>query len=299
MNENSLVRKFDILLVGHLTKDRIITGDRESQRVGGAVYYGAFPLKMLGVNVGVVTKLARRDHHLLEEFRQQHIPVFAKESRETTQITIIRLTEDGERRKFVVGSLADPFYIEDFVDVSAEIINICPLMKGEMPVEVIKHLSKRARLGLDAQGFIRVRNGDTLRSSDWDEKKEGLSYVHYLKTDQREAERLTEMKDMRQAAEALSSLGPREVIVTNKEGILLYANGQFYSASFDTQNLGGRIGRGDTCMASYLGRRLTHSPEEACRFAAAVVSTKLKNPGPFKGDLSSEEAIRKTLHSYL
>ena len=277
----------------------MISGDRESLRVGGAVYYSAFPLKMLGINVGVVTKLDPRDHHLLEEFRQYDIPVLAKESGETTGLTIIPLTEDGERRKFVVNSLADPFCIEDFVEVSAEIINICPLIKGETPIEVIKNLSKRARLGLDAQGFTRVKKGDTIRSSDWDEKKEGLSYVHYLKTDQREAEILTETKDMQQAAESLSSLGPREVIVTHKDGILLYANGKFYSNSFDTQNLIGRTGRGDTCMASYLGRRLTHSPEESCRFAAAVVSAKLKKPGPFKGDLSSAEAIRKTLHSYL
>ena len=48
-------------------------------------------------------------------------------------------------------------------------------------------------------------------------------------------------------------------------------------------HLSGRTGRGDTCMASYLARRLREGPEESLRFAAALTSMKLEQAGPFSG----------------
>ncbi|NLP10472.1 carbohydrate kinase [bacterium] len=292
------MQSFDVLLVGHVTRDVLIIGDTETRRIGGAVYYGAAPLKALGKRVAVATKLAQKDYSLLEEFHQQDIPVYALPSRETTQFTITYLTDDGERRKFFIGALADPFAIEDFTDLQAAIIHLCPLLRGEISAEVVRRLAERAKLGLDVQGFVRVRKGDTLHSCAWEEKRNVLPFIHYLKADQWEAEILTGLQDLHQAAVLLASWGPREVLLTHKEGVLLLADGCFYSAPFTTRELTGRTGRGDTCMASYLGRRLTHSAEQACRFAAAVVSAKLKKAGPFQGDLHSEQAIRTTLGDF-
>jgi len=289
---------FDVLLVGHITRDVLISGDTETRRTGGAVYYGAAPLQALGKKVAVATKLAPQDQALLEEFYQQGIPVFAQPSRATTQFTITYLTGDCERRKFIIGALADPFAIEDFTDLQAGIIHLCPLLRGEISAEVVRHLAERAKLGLDVQGFVRVRKGDTLHSSTWEEKQNVLPFIHYLKADQWEAEILTGLQDLHQAAELLASWGPREVLLTHKEGVLLLADGRFYSAPFTTREPTARTGRGDTCMASYLGSRLTHSAEQACRFAAAVVSAKLKQAGPFQGDLHSEQAIRSCLGDF-
>jgi len=292
------LESFDVILIGHVTRDVLINGDAETHQTGGAVYYGAAPLKALGLRVAVRTKLAHQDQDLLEEFHQQDIPVFALPSRETTRITITYPSGDGERRKFFIGAVADPFAIEDVADLQAAIIHLCPLMQGEISAEIVRFLSERAKLGLDVQGFVRVRNGDTLRSSAWEEKQNVLPFIHYLKADQREAEILTGLQDLHQAAELLASWGPREVLLTHKEGVLLLADGCFYSAPFTSRELTGRTGRGDTCMASYLGRRLTHSADQACRFAAAVVSVKLKQAGPFRGDLHSEHAIRTVLGDF-
>ena len=279
--------KFDVLLAGHITKDRLIIGKEESQRTGGAVYYGAFPLKQLGKKVGVITKLAAADRFLLDEFEQFAIPVVARPSRCTTEMTLLYPAANSDRREIRVGAVADPFCPEDFVEQSAEIIHICPLLNGEISAEVVASLSQRARLGLDVQGFIRVRKGDQLHIGDWLEKREVLAMVTFLKVDEAEAEILTGIKELHGAAESLASLGPREVMVTHQQGILVYAEGRFHSAAFGTQSLIGRTGRGDTCMSTYLGRRLTHSPEQACRLAAAVATAKLQQAGPFKGDLAA------------
>ena len=246
---------FDVLLVGHVTRDILIDGEKETRQPGGAVYYGAAPLNALGKKVAVVTKLAQQDQALLEAFHQHDIPIFALPSRETTEFTITYLAGDSERRKFLIGALADPFVIEDFADLQAAIIHLCPLMRGEISAEVVRALAERAKVGLDVQGFVRIRNGETLLSSAWEEKQNVLPFIHYLKADQLEAEMLTGLHDLHQAAVLLASWGPREVLITHQGGVLLLADGRFYSAPFTTRELTGRTGRGDTCMASYLGRR--------------------------------------------
>ena len=283
-------KSFDLLLIGHVTRDRIITEQGETDSVGGAVYYGSFPAVLFTPNVGVVTKLAPGDLHLLEELRRAGITVLPRESTATTTIQNIAKSADFERRRFIVDAVAEPFSTEDLGGVRAKTIMISPLMKGECSVEILRHMKDRGEIGIDAQGFIRVRDGETLRSADWGEKEEGLACTTFLKTDKREAEILTGIDDMEEAAKVLSGLGPREVLVTHSDGILLYAEGATYSASFDSRGAAGRTGRGDTAFATYLAKRLTCDPEESLRWAAALVSRKLENHGPFKGPLSLVEA---------
>jgi len=62
------LESFDVILIGHVTRDVLINGDAETHQTGGAVYYGAAPLKALGLRVAVRTKLAHQDQDLLEEF---------------------------------------------------------------------------------------------------------------------------------------------------------------------------------------------------------------------------------------
>jgi sugar/nucleoside kinase (ribokinase family) len=128
-----------------------------------------------------------------------------------------------------------------------------------------------------------------------------LAYVDVLKTDAVEAEMLTGRGDVRVAAQALADLGPSEVVLTHRDGMLVYAGGQFHEARFFPQELVGRTGRGDTCIAAYVARRLaaveghpTGSPAEATVWAAAVTSLKMEAAGPFRRDIRAvEDLIRR------
>ena len=59
------------------------------------------------------------------------------------------------------------------------------------------------------------------------------------------------------------------------------------------QSLGVTVcaGRGDTCFAAYVGQRLSTSPQEAARFAAAVTTLKQEQPGPWRGTLTDVAAV--------
>jgi len=56
----------------------------------------------------------------------------------------------------------------------------------------------------------------------------------------------------------------------------------------------GRSGRGDTCIGSYVARRLNAPPPQAMIWAAAVTSLKMEAEGPFRRDIREvEELIQK------
>jgi sugar/nucleoside kinase (ribokinase family) len=122
---------------------------------------------------------------------------------------------------------------------------------------------------------------------------EGLAHVTYLKVDRAEAELLAGQTDLRVAARQLAAYGPpgNEVVVTQSSGVTVCAGGRIYEAPFTPRSLDGRTGRGDTCFATYVGKRLSASAEESCRFAAAVTTLKQEQPGPWRGTLADVAAV--------
>jgi hypothetical protein len=89
-------------------------------------------------------------------------------------------------------------------------------------------------------------------------------------------------------------MGPKEVVLTHKDGILVFANGIFHDAPWRAKTLIGRSGRGDTCIASYMAKRLTLPPEIAIVWSAATTSLKMEVEGPFlRGHRDVEDLIRK------
>jgi sugar/nucleoside kinase (ribokinase family) len=125
----------------------------------------------------------------------------------------------------------------------------------------------------------------------WPERDEVLSQVDILKTDAVEAERLTGKTDMEAAARTLSGYGPKEIVLTHSQGVLVYAGGQFHQAPFCPRKLVGRSGRGDTCIGSYVCKRLSASPQEATIWAAAVTSLKMEAEGPMTRTASEVEEL--------
>ncbi|MGB6607651.1 MAG: hypothetical protein WBF28_07580 [Atribacterota bacterium] len=117
---------------------------------------------------------------------------------------------------------------------------------------------------------------------DWPEKQSILSRLYILKSDAVEAEMLLGESNLRKAAQKIADLGPREVAITHRNGLLVYADGNFYEEKFFPKEIIGRSGRGDTCIASYVAKRLSDTPREATIWAAAVTSLKMEVEGPFQ-----------------
>ncbi|MCJ7736792.1 MAG: PfkB family carbohydrate kinase [Anaerolineae bacterium] len=277
----------DIMMVGHFAKDRLVVDGVSEVASGGAVYYGSIALRQLGLDVAVVTRAHPDDFPLLADLEQAGVEVFVTPAPATSGIENIYDSADMERRVCRLMAFAGAFQQEEIPERSARVYLVTPIIAGEVDVSLLKFLASRGPVGLDVQGFVRVpenvNDGGELVFRQWPDMAEGLSHVTYLKVDRAEAELLTGEVDLYVAARKLAAYGPSEVVITQSSGVTVYADDHIYEAPFTPRSLAGRTGRGDTCFATYVGKRLNSSPQEAARFAAAVTTLKQEKPGPWRG----------------
>jgi sugar/nucleoside kinase (ribokinase family) len=288
------LREFDIAFLGHYTKDTIVLPHETKTSRGGAFYYGVHVVVKMGLKTAVITRLAEEDFDVVEDLSRMSVEVFAQATAQSTSLKLVYPTQDPDRRTVYNVGFAGPFTPAEVVPVQARAFHIGASVRGEVPLEVIEALAQKgARISLDIQGFIRVNRGGKLVHEDWPQAAQVLELVDVLKADALEAEVLTGRNDLREAAQALSEFGPSEVVLTHGKGVLVYADGRFYAAPFRTREMKGRTGRGDTCIAAYLGKRLAASPAEAAIWAAALTSLKMEVEGPFGGEIGEVEKLIK------
>jgi sugar/nucleoside kinase (ribokinase family) len=278
-------KRYDIVTIGHITDDVLNDRGTVSRFIGGAAYFSSFAAKRSGAKLLVVTKLAQKDFGLLDGLRQEGIEVIALPGIHTTSIENIFETEDVDRRKVNLLSQAEPFQLEEIPDVQAEIFNLAGLFHGDIPPQMIEPLSRKARVGLDLQCMLRTSQDGNFSWIDWPEKRDYLPHITYLKADSLESRVITGTENRREAAVILHELGASEVLITHSSEVLLYDGKELFATPFNPSNLSGRTGRGDTCFAAYMTRRLNHGIEESLRYAAALTSIKMEKPGPFGGTI--------------
>ena len=283
---------FDIAFVGNYTKDTIVTPQETKTVNGGAFLYGACVVAQMGLKAAVITRLAREDFEVVEDLTRLDVEVFAKRTTQSTCLRLVYPTADLDQRSIFIEGNAGAFTLAEVAPVQARVFHIGASIRGEAPPNVIEALAQKgARMSLDVQGFVRINQDGKLVHANWPEQARILKLVDVLKTDGVEAEILTGEKDIKEAAKILAAFGPQEIIVTHRDGVLVHADGRFYEASFFPKEVRGRTGRGDTCAAAYLGKRLTAPPAEATVWAAALTSLKMEQGGPFSREISEVEAL--------
>lgn len=274
---------YDIAFIGHYTKDTIVSASGIRVVDGGAFNYGANVAARMGLKVAAVTRLAEEDFHVVEKLKGLGVDVFAHISPQSTCLRLEYPTSDVDERVIYVTSSAGPFTPAEVEKIQARAIVVGASMRDEVSLQVIEELSKKKTiLSADVQSFIRVNDHGKLVPKKWPERDDIFACLDILKTDAIEAGLLFGESDLYTAAQKMHDLGPKEVIITHREGLLVFADGKFYEEKFFPKEIIGRSGRGDTCIASYTAKRLSASPQEATTWAAAVTSLKMEAEGPFQ-----------------
>ena len=147
---------FDIVMVGHFAKDRLVVDGVTEVASGGAIYYGSIALRQIGVDVAVVTRMHPDDFPLLADLEQAGVKVFATSAPATSGIENIYNSADMERRTCKLIAFAGAFQNEEIPDVSPHAYLVTPIIAGEIDLPLLKFLSSRGPVGLDIQGFVRV-----------------------------------------------------------------------------------------------------------------------------------------------
>jgi sugar/nucleoside kinase (ribokinase family) len=286
------MKTYDVLYIGNYTKDTIVSPAGTRYVDGGAVNYAAHAAERLGAKVAVVTHLSRNDDRVVKKFTAAGIDCFATYTPSSTLMKLEYPTTNPDIRSLSVTATGGTISAGEVESLNARAAVIGSSLRGEVGLDVIQALkAKGIIVAADMQGFVRVLRGTDLKYEPWPDMSITLSHIDVVKSDAVEAEFLTGESDIFKAAKIFTALGPREIVLTHKDGLLIHAGGKNYEMGFFPACLDGRSGRGDTCIGAYMAKRLSLTPREAGIWAAAVTSLKMENLGPFNRTISEVEAF--------
>jgi sugar/nucleoside kinase (ribokinase family) len=253
-------------VVGLVTLDRV---DGGLPRLGGAPFYAAQALRLLGHPAVLATKVADEDRHRLNALG---LPLTVRSAERTIAF---RIENRAEGRLMAIEELGDPWTLEDARGWLASTLTGCAwvhagaLTRGDFPAETLAALRRGRRLSLDGQALVRPRQvGEIEFDAEFD--PEVLRHVDVLKLSEEEASELAITPSDR----SLAGLGVSEIVLTlGRRGSIVYADG--LAEHLSTQPLEGvdPTGAGDVFMAAYASFRLRrHAPPSAARLATETTS---------------------------
>ena len=280
---------FDIVFAGHTYRDRITHFGHEPELVvGGSLMYGSLTAARLGARTAIISKMAEADRELLSEMESAGVTTFIIPAPVTSEFEVIYRSEDAEDREFSQPRAAGCLELDEMPEIDTCFLHLAGNAFREFSLDLIKCLKQKGyTLSLDMQAFVRQPDAEShlMAFRDVPEKKEIVAQLDMLKLDITESRILTGEVEAEPALDIIADWGCPEIVLTRTDGVLVRTDGQTHFEPFTNRSLDGRNGRGDTTFAGYMTRRLSHSPEESLRFAAAVASIKLENRGPFGGTL--------------
>ncbi|KAA5388885.1 ribokinase [Phocaeicola dorei] len=252
---------------------------------GGTSYYFSHGISHLKdtKHYQLVTALAPSEFKAVEDIRAKGIKVTVIPSHRTVYFENT-YGENQDKRSQRVLAKADPFTVEQLENINAHIFHLGSLLADDFSLDVVKYLSTKGILAVDAQGYLREVRGEKVYPIDWTDKVEALKYIDILKVNEHEMEVLTGQTDIKQAALQLAEWGVKEVLITlGSLGSIIYAEGTFHKIpAYPPKDIVDATGCGDTYATGYLYmRNKGASYEEAGCFAAAMSTLKLEASGPF------------------
>lgn len=252
---------------------------------GGTSYYFSHGISHLKdtKHYQLVTALAPSEFKAVEDIRAKGIKVTVIPSHRTVYFENT-YGENQDNRSQRVLAKADPFTVEQLENINAHIFHLGSLLADDFSLDVVKYLSTKGILAVDAQGYLREVRGEKVYPIDWADKVEALKYIDILKVNEHEMEVLTGQTDIKQAALQLAEWGVKEVLITlGSLGSIIYAEGTFHKIpAYPPKDIVDATGCGDTYATGYLYmRNKGASYEEAGCFAAAMSTLKLEASGPF------------------
>ena len=277
---------YDICCIGHLTRDKIITSKSVVEMAGGTSFYFSNAIHKMDVHYILATSLAESEMHFANDLRNKQIEVNVVPSFETVFFEN-NYAENQDYRTQRVLQKSDPFAEDQLKNIDAKIFHLGPLLADDISINIIKMLSKKGKVSLDVQGYLREVKNKNVFSIDWPEKKEALQHVHILKANEIEMETLTGSSDVKSAAEILHGWGVQETVITlGSKGSVIYDGNAFYTipAFAPATSVVDATGCGDTYMAGYLYQRIKEKTmQQSGEFAAAMATLKIESSGPFTG----------------
>ncbi|MEM3185962.1 MAG: PfkB family carbohydrate kinase [Conexivisphaerales archaeon] len=287
-----------VLIVGHVTLDKIQLPSKEYTSLGGPpIYMGLLMMKM-GVEPKVLTRFGADIGDERIRWILQNGLKFIDKPMVKSPTTKFRIRIEEDSRELEIIDICDEIYPSNLNNFNA--VLIAPVT-GELSVSTAIELTKKGRfVYLDPQGFLRqAKKGKVLLTKN-DGLNELLPHVDAMKVDMEEGYIITQRSDPKLIAEELLRKGVKEVIITmGRHGAKLYTADASYYARQPHTNVMDAVGAGDLLGAAYTFARYNMPLYDALIFALSCSTVYIDRPALEKiPDASSAERQFAMLKNY-
>jgi sugar/nucleoside kinase (ribokinase family) len=305
LSDRELLKTFDLVVIGHITIDRIIVGDHERFALGGPPAY-AMIAPALGVKqVAIISRIGKEfPEEYYEKLRSSGLNLEGLlEGTKTTQFSNI-YTSDGNRAQ-QAEYVAEPITIADIPDQfwNTDWMHMSPVLQ-EVDSQIIKAGKRRGtNISVDAQGFIRKRISDQdhhITPCQWKTFSEYASSIDVLKADVDEIRQLTGETTFESGAKEVYEAGCKFILITHgQRGSYLFQDQHLHEIpAIPSRKIVDFTGSGDTFAISFLIElQRTGRPLWASFFASASASFNVETLGPT--NFPSHDAVQNRLRTFL
>ena len=268
-----------LIVIGPVTRDLVVIGEDEFQKVGGATYFQSFVFEEFYKDYLAIVNCS--DEKLIGGFPDSDKVRLIKKDGTHFFINRYPLKDNPDVREQSSNFADIPILKSDLedilVDVNVEGFVLNPLNHYDFPAETMRYLkSFDVPIFTSLQGFLRipdvkVNENYAIKLSKFEELSDFLSGLTAIFMDEAEANIIGVDFDV------------DEVIVTDgSHGSRIISDSQIKIDAVKCVNVVDTTGCGDTYMAAYVSQRLLgNTQKEAGNFASLIASKKIENFGPF------------------
>jgi len=293
----------EIVVVGHLSRDLLITPDTKRESIGGGTAYAMIAPAIGALGAGIVSRVGSDfEQAYIDSLKSTGIDLsgFRTSDKFTTRF-VNDYDKDGNRTQRVEAT-ASEIRAPDLLlqHLEANIIHFCPLLNEIHPSAIEAARSFGALVSLDVQGFTRKLAGEKVESTTWDNSDEILRFVDVVKCNETELEMVVGMKSEVSTATHILSLGPRIVLVTKgQKGSTIHTrNTQVDIPMVLGDSLLDQTGCGDTYTIGFLLEYMrTGDVKRAGLFGATCSSFNIENIGPY--NFPTRDQVETRMKKYL
>ena len=292
----------DITVIGHLSRDLLITPTLRREALGGGPAY-AMLAPAIGCQAGIVTVVGHDFENEYEAVLHQSgldMTGFKRTDSISTRF-INKYDTNGDRTQHV-EHLAPPILAKDIAPhINSKCIHYCPITRIEIEQTAFQLTSNSDRLvSLDVQGYSRGVQANLIVPRYWENASEILQYVDIVKADKAELLTITDEESLEDARNTVFEMGVDMVVLTkDRGGSTIYTKSEYVKIPIVlSQKVIDATGSGDTYIIGFLCDYLdSRDIYHAGLFGASCASFNLETVGPY--NMPSRDMVLERMKKYL
>lgn len=295
-----MAKRFNLVVVGNLTIDRIVFDEEPRLEMGGPPAYAMVAPALGAEKVGIVSNVGSDfPKSYLSQLTDAGLDISGITQHDETTQFVNKYTKEGSRTQ-EVKTVGHGITITDVPDHlwDTQWMHISPVLQEVEPAIITKAKQMEAIVSVDVQGFVRKRTSEqdhSISPSQWKSFPDVAQDIDVLKADIDEICHLTKQTTFEKAAKVAHEMGCNLVLITRgQEGSFLYFNDRLHEIpALPPDIVADHTGSGDVFAISFIIEyQRTMRPLWSAFFASSSASFNVETPGPTNFPSSGEVTNR-------